>query len=42
VVDVNGVDLRGDNLDFSTDSRDFGVVAPSDIKWLVIRSSLRT
>jgi hypothetical protein len=30
------LDLRGDNADASTDSRDFGLVASRDVKWIVI------
>jgi nickel-type superoxide dismutase maturation protease len=36
------VDLRGDNEENSTDSRDFGVVARRDVRWLVWESSLRS
>jgi len=30
------LDLRGDNADASTDSRDFGVVSQREVKWLVL------
>jgi nickel-type superoxide dismutase maturation protease len=30
------LDLRGDNAPASTDSRDFGLVASSDVKWIVL------
>jgi len=30
------LDLRGDNAPASTDSRDFGLVAGRDIKWIVV------
>ena len=35
----NGVklDLRGDNPEASTDSRDFGLVASGDVVWLVLK-----
>jgi nickel-type superoxide dismutase maturation protease len=30
------VDLRGDNAQASTDSRDFGLVPARDVKWIVL------
>ncbi|MGD1014212.1 MAG: S26 family signal peptidase [Acidimicrobiales bacterium] len=30
------LDLRGDNADASTDSRDFGAVCQREVKWLVL------
>jgi nickel-type superoxide dismutase maturation protease len=33
------VDLRGDNTDASTDSRDFGLVPSSDVAYIVLASS---
>lgn len=30
------LDLRGDNVSASTDSRDFGLVASREVKWIVI------
>jgi nickel-type superoxide dismutase maturation protease len=35
------LDLRGDNPAASTDSRDFGPVEASSVRWLVARSSWR-
>ena len=33
------LDLRGDNPTMSTDSREFGLVARRDVRWLVLKSS---
>jgi hypothetical protein len=30
------LDLRGDNVGASTDSREFGLVARRDVKWIVV------
>ena len=35
------LDLRGDNPDASTDSREFGLVDVSTVRWVVARSSWR-
>lgn len=37
-VSVQGhqLDLRGDNPDASTDSRDFGLVSSHSVKWIVL------
>ena len=32
------LDLRGDNADFSTDSRSFGLVPSRDVSWLIVGS----
>jgi len=32
-----GLDLRGDNAQASTDSRDFGLVASRDVVWIVAK-----
>ncbi len=32
------LDLRGDNADFSTDSRSFGLVPSCDVSWLIVGS----
>jgi len=32
------LDLRGDNVESSTDSRDFGLVASHEVTWIVPRS----
>jgi nickel-type superoxide dismutase maturation protease len=36
-----GIDLRGDNPEASTDSRQWGAVAPRDIVYVVRRRDLR-
>ena len=33
--------LRGDNVEASSDSRDFGAVASRGVKWLVLRHQVR-
>ena len=35
--DGSRVDVRGDNEDASTDSRDFGLVSSKDVRYLVLR-----
>lgn len=35
------LDLRGDNPEGSTDSRDFGLVEASSVRWVLARSSWR-
>lgn len=35
------LDLRGDNPEQSTDSRDFGLVAGRDVQWIVIAPQKR-
>jgi nickel-type superoxide dismutase maturation protease len=35
------LELRGDNAQASTDSRDFGPVAEGDVRWVLARSSWR-
>jgi len=32
----DALDVRGDNLDASTDSRDFGPIRARDVQWLVL------
>lgn len=34
--DGGNLDLRGDNADASTDSREFGLVAGRDVRWIVV------
>jgi nickel-type superoxide dismutase maturation protease len=44
VVTVRGhnVEVRGDNAAVSTDSRDFGDVDSSTVRWIVVRSSMKS
>jgi len=30
------LDVRGDNPEFSTDSRDFGLIRARDVHWLIV------
>ncbi len=40
LIGRTSVQLTGDNEQFSFDSRDFGSVAPRDIHWIVLNSSI--
>jgi nickel-type superoxide dismutase maturation protease len=40
-VGTSGVELRGDNPEFSTDSRHFGPVRQEAVRWIVLARSLR-
>ena len=40
-VDAERVELGGDNATFSTDSRDYGPVPISQVRWIVLNSSIK-